>query len=138
LGCKSKEIPGIDSPININEIELQVISAIKQNKIGEEFGMNVPGGMGLENGYWMITEISVSNLHDMDQLKSLSTEVFLVDFKGFKEDAFVTKLDSDEADFPNAHLYWIFSVFNIPNESTTFDLLFPDGKTISLDALLSP
>ncbi len=136
-GCKS-DIPGIDSPVITEEIELQVVSSVKKETLGEDFGFNVPGGMGLENGFWLITEVSVFNLQDMEQLRELSSEVVFVDSTGVKDDPFMTKFDSDEADLPYAHLYWIFAIFDVPNESTTFDLLFPDGQTISLDSLLSP
>ncbi len=138
IGCQPKETLGIDSPMRIDEIDLQVMSVIKQDKLGEEYGMNVPGGVGLQDGYWLITEVYIANLKSMEKLTSLSSAVFLVDPNGSQEDVFMTKFASDEEDFPNAHVYWVFGVFNVKDDARQFELLLSDGQLINLNALLSP
>jgi hypothetical protein len=123
--CGSAPIPGIDEPITVNGIEVQIKSA--------QLGGDLPEGYQLTSGDDVVLEIDIT-FSDTEAANDLREEIVVVDEGGNETHVSLSVVQfSSESEEALPHQFF----FAVRTSAKQFSLRFPDGQVIDLMPLLA-
>ena len=128
MGCGGAgAVPGIDSPLTVGDVELQITSATKQESYSVSFDQKLEPG---EKGDLILAvEAAVISGHaDMDVVRGWGVSV--EDEDGREDTPGMTQTGTMNGE---EKIVWVFAVL-ADSQSHTINL--PEGKKVPLDSLL--
>jgi hypothetical protein len=128
MGCAgADEVPGIDSPLKVGDVELRFTSATKQESYSVSFDQKMRPNE--KNDLLLVVEAAVITGHaDMDAVQAWGVSV--QDEDGREDKPGMTQtgvMDGEEK------ILWVFAVLG-DSQSLVFKL--PEGQKVPLDSLL--